>query len=82
MRILHDNWLNEQRLIKHKIRDTQSRMEQVRNGDYDWKGAKTVLTHTGNKIIQELEENKSKRCTRDRSRLKRLFEKKYPKLKR
>lgn len=31
----HDNWINEQRLIKHKLADAHSRIEQTKFSEYD-----------------------------------------------
>lgn len=33
----HNNWMNEQKLIKHKLSDTHSRLEQLKFSEYDWR---------------------------------------------
>jgi hypothetical protein len=33
----HNNWMNEQKLVKHKLADAQSRMEQAKFSEYNWK---------------------------------------------
>lgn len=32
----HENWANEQRLVRHRLADAQLRLEQAKYSEYDW----------------------------------------------
>jgi hypothetical protein len=74
----HNNWMNEQKLIKHKLSDTHSRLEQIKFSEYDWKRESECLKQQKCEILNHWEATFFSREKRMKSKLKKMMERKYP----
>lgn len=57
VKLHHDHWLSEQKLISHKVADTQARILQTKYSDYDWRGVGIYLKKSADSILSEWHEN-------------------------
>jgi hypothetical protein len=43
LQMSHEQWVSEQRLVRHKLADAQSRLEQSKFSEYDWRTQSQTL---------------------------------------
>lgn len=54
LQLNHDHWQSEQKLISHKLSDTQARMQQQKFSEYDWRSVSQNLRTSSHCILDPL----------------------------
>jgi hypothetical protein len=78
LQLHHEQWVSEQRLLSHKVADSQARLQQNKYSEYDCRGTSLYLRHQAGDILAEWEDNQEGRKQRTREKLRRLLGRKYP----
>lgn len=78
LQMSHEQWVSEQRLVRHKLADAQSRLEQSKFSEYDWRRQSQSLKREGVEILGEWEQAHHSRSKRRQSRIRRMMQRNYP----
>ena len=70
--------MSEQKLLRHKIADSLSRLEQAKYSEYDWRAVSSNLKQRSRDVLGEWSEAYACRNMRRKDKLAKLLARNYP----